>query len=566
MCKELDCVIRHIPSELNYADSIKLGFDRGIDAKEVEASLKSNCVMALDVDGIDLPELTGCNPEEVEELQALERYATPDGRYGEGVLNDADYERICYLDQDGLIHRKPSDPDETERDQITGVLYLGESDYSDRIVRLLSAIYHYIYGHLGIPRVYDKIKMKYSRKGLKRLVRSTLRSCIPCLKARAARSLDYVTTHVQGLLTTGLWQVVGADLAGPYGRRQGTQGDDDEEHYLLLVHDHASGFTCARPLKDSKPKTIAKVLHSVFCEHGAPRVLITDRDRVHLMRKEIKVVLAKHGVRYYTLPGYAQFLSFWERAHKDFVEVTRALTVSMDRSTESSYIEDYQLAVIAYNITPRIWANDMTLRPGTEIDDLRLLQRARKKMDLEKIVRESGRVRDEFGSELLLSPGICPSDEETQQLEDRLLPPESFIMGDSEEGVPSEDEDPDEEDMVDLSRLREQLGVGDDYEFRRFMKKAPPNGSDVVVADNDYDGLATVLEGDAGTEDGSMLVQPMRVELLGGCLELAKATDEDILTVQLDNMVYVSPCGHKWTRQRSRDLLKLLHDVQVPHC
>ncbi|EER13126.1 hypothetical protein Pmar_PMAR015613, partial [Perkinsus marinus ATCC 50983] len=109
--------------------------------------------MALNVDGIDLPELTGCNPGEVEELQALERYATPDGRYGEGVLNDADYERrcqssddvlrrfkqylngmdatklqrlgrICYLDQDGLIHRKPSDPDETERDQITGVLHL----------------------------------------------------------------------------------------------------------------------------------------------------------------------------------------------------------------------------------------------------------------------------------------------------------------------------------------------------------------------------------------------------------------------------------------------------------
>ncbi|EER16337.1 hypothetical protein Pmar_PMAR029470 [Perkinsus marinus ATCC 50983] len=209
---------------------------------------------------------------------------------------------------------------------------------------------------------------------------------------------------------------------------------------------------------------------------------------------------------------------------------------------------------------------DMTLRPGTEIDDLRLLQRARKKIDLEKIVRESGRVRGEFGSEPLLPPGICPSDEETQQLEDRVLPPESFIMGDSEEGVPSEDEDPDEEDMVDLSRLREQLGVGDGYEFGRFMKKAPLNGSVVVVVDHSYNGLAIVLEGDEGTEDGSMLVQPMRVELLGGCLELAKATDKDILTAQLDNMVYVSPCCHKWTRKRSRDLLKLLHDVQVPRC
>ncbi|KAF4710050.1 hypothetical protein FOZ63_021213, partial [Perkinsus olseni] len=83
---------------------------------------------------------------------------------------------------------------------------------------------------------------------------------------------------------------------------------------------------------DSKPKTVAKVFHSIFCEHGAPRVLITDRDRVHLMRKDVKVVLAKHGVR----------------AHKDFVEVTRALRVSMDRA-EGSYVEDYQLAVGEYD-------------------------------------------------------------------------------------------------------------------------------------------------------------------------------------------------------------------------
>ncbi|KAF4730745.1 hypothetical protein FOZ63_018216, partial [Perkinsus olseni] len=121
MCKELDCVIRHIPSELNFADSItraKLDFGRGIVAKEVEASLRSRCVvydyregpeqvpgdkdefeegyikvMALNVDGIDLSGFEGYSDEEVDELKALERYAAPDGRYEEGILNDADFER-----------------------------------------------------------------------------------------------------------------------------------------------------------------------------------------------------------------------------------------------------------------------------------------------------------------------------------------------------------------------------------------------------------------------------------------------------------------------------------------
>ncbi|KAF4689705.1 hypothetical protein FOZ60_001207, partial [Perkinsus olseni] len=596
-------------------------------------------VMGLNVDGIDLPSFEGYSDEEVDELKALERYAAPDGLYEEGILNDADFERcvaacvrrcqssddnlrrfklylngditkgqlgmdatklqrlgrICYLDQDGLIHRKPSDPDETEREQDTGVLYLGESGYSDRMVRLLAAIYHYIYSHLGIPRVYGKLKLRYSRKGLKRLVRATLRSCIPCLKARAARSLDYVTTHVQGLLTKGLWQVVGADLAGPYGRRGDSQGDDEEEHYLLLVHDHVSGFTCARPLKDSKPKTVAEVFHSIFCEHGAPRVLITDRDRVHLMRKDVKVVLAKHGVRYYTLPGYAQFLSFWERAHKDFVEVTRALRVSIVRA-EGSYVEDYQLAVRAYNITPRMWANVSPAElhftygirvPGERGDgdddidwdelkvkyfDTDLLSFVKDSIPLMENSREDylvtmreylelWRMRQERNLER-----VVPSEEEIQQPEDGLLPPDILSAGSSEEGVPSEDEDLEDDDIVDLSRLREQLGIGEGYEFGRFMSKVPPSDAVVIVVDHEYNGLATVLEGDEGTDDGSVLVQPMRVELLGGCIELKKAIDVDIITVQLDGMVYVSPTDKKWTRRRSREMLQLLHDVQVPRC
>ncbi|KAF4650579.1 hypothetical protein FOL47_001042, partial [Perkinsus chesapeaki] len=824
MCTELDCVIRHVPSELNYADSItraRLDFGRTISAKDVGGCLRSDCVvydykerldsdkdedgveednkspkvMAVNIDGIDLPPLEGHNGEELAELKALERYAAVDGRYGEGILHDDEFEecvmvcvrrcqlvdndlkqfrlflngditksqlgmkakvlerlgRICYLDQDGLIHRKPDSSEESEREVATGVLYLGESGYSECMVRLLAAIYHYIYGHLGIPRVHVKMKLRYSRKGMKRLVRSTLRSCVPCLKARAARSLDYMVIHVQKLLTKGLWQVVGADLAGPYGRSANSGGDgqgDDDEHFLLLVHDHVSGFTCARPLKDSKPETLAKVFHSIFCEHGAPRVLITDRDRVHLMRKDVKVVLAKHGVRYYTLPGYAQFLSFWERPHKDFVEVTRALRVSMDRSADTSYVEDYQLAVRAYNVTPRMWANvspaelhfthgvripgergdgdgdidwnelkvkyfdtdllsfmkdslpmmdslredhevtlreylelwrmrqernlermavtddrryepqlydlvftskapsnrighhldviwsgpstitslkgsaivgvtpgiilegvgnihvsedgkhlevpdeygnsedfplknvkhaaalqgvvygylqegkrvfldsegairDTTIRPGEEQDDIRMLVKARKKVELEKIVKESRRSRttsdDAIGP---LPPDVLPSEEGACHPDGELLPPDVQSEEASEEGDSSEDDDQPLVDQVDISRLREHLGVGEGFEFGRFMKGSPHTGMVVVSADPIYAGLAIVLEGDEGVEDGSVLLQPVKVEWFGGCIELRKVREVDLVTVQSDSLVFVSPCEKKWTRKR----------------
>ncbi|KAF4739780.1 hypothetical protein FOZ62_025379, partial [Perkinsus olseni] len=429
MCKELDVIVRHVPTQLNLADSISrgnYGMAKSIKHHEVLASLSSSSVvydyretpeegkvevngidseglcgvMVVNSDGINVPDLDGLESEEYEELVELERYARPDGRVGEGLLNDEEFttcvrrcvlrcqvsdedlrqfreyllkrlkrselgirakvlqrlSKICYVDNDGLIHRHPSSEDEGIREQGRGVVYLGQSDFSEKFVRLMAVVYHYIYTHLGSRRVCRKLKMKYYRKGMDRLVKKTVASCIPCLRARTARMLDYVNSQVQQLVVGGLWQVVGADLAGPYNEGPEVNGEVDK--YLLLVHDHVSGFTCVRPLKDCRPKTVALGLHSIFCEHGSPRVLLTDNDRVHFIRKDVKVTLAKHGVKYYTLPGYSQYLSFWERPHKDFVEMTRAVRSSGSATVDKGlYIEDYMLAVRAYNVTPRIWCN-----------------------------------------------------------------------------------------------------------------------------------------------------------------------------------------------------------------
>ncbi|KAF4648293.1 hypothetical protein FOL46_003110, partial [Perkinsus olseni] len=196
MCKELDCVIKHIPSELNFADSItraRLDFGRSIKVEEVLAAIDSSKVVydhretmieenegdseefvgvtALTVDGIDLPSVQGFNEGCAKELEDLMKFVSPDGRYDEGLLSDegfeeivaqcvrrcqeVDYElsqfrlylkgdiaksqlglkanilarlgRICYVDADGLLHRRPSSSEDSERRYGKGVLYLGES-------------------------------------------------------------------------------------------------------------------------------------------------------------------------------------------------------------------------------------------------------------------------------------------------------------------------------------------------------------------------------------------------------------------------------------------------------
>ncbi|EEQ99063.1 hypothetical protein Pmar_PMAR019708 [Perkinsus marinus ATCC 50983] len=118
-------------------------------------------------------------------------------------------------------------------------------------------------------------------------------------------------------------------------------------------------------MRNCKANTVANILDSVFLEHGSPAALLTDHDRTILSSKAVKLVLARHGTKHYVLPGYSYHLGFWERAHKDFVEVTRALQASRpitgpDARTsimENAYIADYLVAVRAYNHTPRLWAN-----------------------------------------------------------------------------------------------------------------------------------------------------------------------------------------------------------------
>ncbi|KAF4678810.1 hypothetical protein FOZ60_016044 [Perkinsus olseni] len=130
-------------------------------------------------------------------------------------------------------------------------------------------------------------------------------------------------------------------MAGPYDKvtkfnDKKTNGSDP--CYILLVQDYVSGFTAARPLHDVKAKTVANAIHGVFCEHGSPSVVLSDHDRTSLTSRQVRRVLQRHGTKHYVLPGYGQYLSFWERSHKDMADVVKAIRE-------------------AYKTTPRGWAN-----------------------------------------------------------------------------------------------------------------------------------------------------------------------------------------------------------------
>ncbi|KAF4715036.1 hypothetical protein FOZ63_017162, partial [Perkinsus olseni] len=93
--------------------------------------------------------------------------------------------------------------------------------------------------------------------------------------------------------------------------------------------------------------------HSIWCGMGAPSVLVTDKDLSAFITRQVKSMLIGHGVRHLVLPPYSPHLSFWERIHRDFVQMARS--ISSQVGSENDYIRSYLLAIRAFNCTAKGW-------------------------------------------------------------------------------------------------------------------------------------------------------------------------------------------------------------------
>ncbi|KAF4649909.1 hypothetical protein FOL46_001357, partial [Perkinsus olseni] len=264
---------------------------------------------------------------------------------------------ICILDDHGLIRRYPQQSEwKRAFEDPLGVIFLGGSDYAKKLMTLLAIIYHYVYLHKAHRKITGQLQRRYNGKGLPTIVKKTIASCLPCLRSKAYRGLNYVSRSVQALATKSIWQVCGADIVGPYQRDEPIEGSttsSPRKRYILLVHDAITSFTCARILSDASALSVSDAFHSIWCEMGAPSVLVTDKDMSAFINRQVKKNLISHGVRHLVLPPYSPHLSFWERIHRDYVQMSRSINSQVN--SENDYIRSYLLAIRAHNCTAKGW-------------------------------------------------------------------------------------------------------------------------------------------------------------------------------------------------------------------
>ncbi|KAF4696039.1 hypothetical protein FOZ60_002271 [Perkinsus olseni] len=326
-------------------------------ARHIDTSRGSDADLSSLQDNIEFNDdlntcLRRCQSED-EDLAKFRDYLSghvPRGSVGMRTTTFNRMEHHCYLDPNGIIRQRPwYEGPSREDDDADGMIYLGRIKVCATRRRKL--------------RLY--LQRRFMGRGLSKIISKTTSSCTLCLKARASKAIRYANNAVQDMVVTQLWQLVGIDILGPYGRastrnRGGDSHgentyllDPSKDYYALVCQDAVSGFIASRPLRNCKGPTIAAAIHSIFCEHGPPSVALCDKAHGSILSKAVISMMAKHRCRLYCLPGYSAHLSFWERAHRDLTETARTISGSSEDAMEQLY--NLMLAIRIYNCSPKHW-------------------------------------------------------------------------------------------------------------------------------------------------------------------------------------------------------------------
>jgi len=164
--------------------------------------------------------------------------------------------------------------------------------------------------HLGEAKTYGKLSAKYYWTGMYDDVKRYIQSCQLC----AARKTTY---HHQEIPVGSLpipkqpFEALGIDVLGPLPKtNKGNQ-------YILVVTEYFTRWPMAFAMKNQKAATIATLLvERVFCEHGFPRTLLSDRGRNFLSELMEAVLILFQVQKLNTTAYHPQTNGLTERFNK----------------------------------------------------------------------------------------------------------------------------------------------------------------------------------------------------------------------------------------------------------
>ncbi|HBS53358.1 MAG TPA: hypothetical protein DD806_05115 [Flavobacterium sp.] len=173
-------------------------------------------------------------------------------------------------------------------------------------------------GHQGVSRMTKRIKVYYNWPGLKKQIKTYVKTCTGCqlnkLKRSTRMPMEIVSTASKP------FEKVYLDIVGPLTLTE------NGNKYALTFLDDLTKFFRAIPLQNQEACTVAKAfVKEIICLHGIPEILLTDQGSnfVGKLFKSICKLLDLKKIQ--TTAYHPQTNGALERTHRTMAEHLRAL-------------------------------------------------------------------------------------------------------------------------------------------------------------------------------------------------------------------------------------------------
>ena len=245
------------------------------------------------------------------------------------------YRDFLCLDNEGILFRIPPENNSRRRTPFKQLVVpsalQGELIYQ----------YHDNLGHFGVERTYNALRIKYFWKSMFSHVEKWVASCTLCARRKTPKNMP--SAPLTCIPVAAPFDRVAVDVLGPF------VPSHKGNRYILVFTDALTKWVEAFACENTQAPIVARILFDeIFCRHGAPRHLLSDRG-TNFLSKIVALVSAILTTKRLKTSGYRpQTNGLVERYNSTLAQTLSFLV----EKSQKNWDEKLPAALFAYRATP----------------------------------------------------------------------------------------------------------------------------------------------------------------------------------------------------------------------
>lgn len=224
------------------------------------------------------------------------------------------------------------------------LLYIPQQDIQDTniITKIIAENHESAFGgHVGINRLYRKLKTIYKWPNMKATITNYVNQCITCKQHKHTIRTNENFMHTPTPLKS--FESIAMDTIGPFPK------SNSDNRYALTIQCDLSKYVIVKPIKDKQASTIAKAfIENCILIYGTPSIIRTDQGTEYKNEIFNKISEMLQYTHIFSTPYHPQTIGNLERNHRCLNEYLRQF-VNESQTDWDEWIPYY---AFCYNTTP----------------------------------------------------------------------------------------------------------------------------------------------------------------------------------------------------------------------